>query len=129
MNVKKAIWKWLESEMPRTERVTYVERSGKTDRDATDRDARNALQLALDLDSKFNALAKTLGVIVVVTDNGPDSASVVESDRENGLLGNAQRYTDAAMTAKAVMNLQRRLLEQQAKIVRELVKEFGIGGE
>lgn len=82
------------------------------------KDYQNILQRVLDLQGKFDVLAEAFGVIIVGSLNGEDPKII--SARENGLLGNAKDYINAAQIVDRVVAIQIGCLEEQIKIFDRL---------
>lgn len=87
-------------------------------------DVENALSNVIELQLKFDALAEMLGVIVVCDFTCRTPNAEVKSTRTNGLLDEARNYIAAATAAAEMMNLQRRLLEQQRDMTKKMLAEL-----
>lgn len=84
-------------------------------------DANNALHQAMEMQQKFDALCAMLGVFVVADSEG---AASVTSTRQNGLMGTAERYIEAALLAQNFMLAERRLLDQRRDLLAKFSAEF-----
>lgn len=134
MSVKSWLRKWLEIPPPAPPLERQIDRAfgkiGGISRDQAQMesdlrnaatDAENALHQAHELQRKFDALAAALGVYVIAN---VDGEATIASTRENGLMGTAERYIEAALLAQNFMNPERRVLDQRRELLQKFSAEF-----
>lgn len=81
-------------------------------------DYNNTLKAILELRQKFDVLAEKMGVVIVGSLNGEEPKII--SVRDDGMLGDAKSYLDAAQAADRFINIYLQCMQEQNKLFRQL---------